>query len=142
MASDGVPVKAPVTRLVQGSQAPLSIRAAEFGGNSLPSGGNKAAGNAAAAPVHGPAGSASARQAPPPAPRQTPDLHALVALLNKHLNDSGRPNQFRVDPAAGSKLIQEINPSNGEIVGEFAATEFRTLANSLGIAGLLVDNHA
>jgi hypothetical protein len=128
MASDGVPVKAPVTRLVQGSQAPVAIRATEVVGHSLPPGGNKAASNGAVRAAH--------------VPNAAPDLHALVALLNKHLNDSGRPNQFRVDPSAGSKQIQEINPSNGEVVGEFAATEFRNLATSLGITGLLVDSHA
>ena len=141
MASDGVPVKAPVTRLVQGSQAPIPQRAVELGGHSLPPGGNAAAGHGGTPAARGAHPAAAPKQTPPQASPK-PDLRALVALLNKHLNDSGRPNQFRVDPSAGSKLIQEINPATGDVVGEFAATEFRTLATSLGITGLLVDSHA
>jgi hypothetical protein len=70
------------------------------------------------------------------------DAQSVVDLLNKHLNDSGRPDQFRVAPLSGGKLIQQVNPANGDVVGEFAADEFPALARSLGAAGSLVDSHA
>jgi hypothetical protein len=87
------------------------------------------------------------RSGNPAAPGQAavpakPNLRAQVALLNKNLNDSGKPIQFRVAPASDDKLIQEINPANGEVVAEFAASEFAELARSLGISGVLVDRHA
>ena len=53
------------------------------------------------------------------------DVQAQVQLLNKYLNDSGKPDQFRVAPNSDDKLIQEINPANGEVIGEFPASEFR-----------------
>lgn len=133
MANEAVPVETPVTRLVHGSQAPVFSRVPELAGKPLPQGGKITTLGDTAAAAHG-------RTTRPPAPK--PDLQALVAQLNKHLNDSGRPNQFRLDPAAGSKVIQEVNPANGAVVGEFEATEFPTLANSLGIVGLLVDSRA
>ena len=64
------------------------------------------------------------------------------ALLNKYLNDSGKPDQFRVDPTSDDKLIQEINPATGEIIGEYPADEFAALARSVGISGAIVDSHA
>ena len=67
---------------------------------------------------------------------------ALVQQLNKYLNDTGRANQFRVDPLSRNQTIQEINPSNGEVIGEFAVNEFPALARSLGVSGVLVDSHA
>ena len=67
---------------------------------------------------------------------------ALVALLNKYHNDTGRPSQFRVDPGSRGRTIQEINPSNGAVIGDFAVTEFPALARGLGIAGVWVDGHA
>ncbi len=70
-----------------------------------------------------------------------PDLAALTAQLNKHLNDSGRPDQYRVDPQSGA-MIQEINPSTGAVIGQFAASEFPALARSVGASGLLIDNLA
>jgi len=66
----------------------------------------------------------------------------LVEQLNKFLNDSGRPDQFRLDPASGGKLIQQINPATGAVVGEFSATEFPALARGVGVSGLLVDRLA
>jgi hypothetical protein len=66
----------------------------------------------------------------------------LVVQLNKHLNDSGRPDQFRVDPGS-DKVIQQINPANGEVVGEFLISEFPALARSVGVTGGgLVDSRA
>jgi hypothetical protein len=80
----------------------------------------------------------SGRPAAPPAGSR---LQAQVALLNKYLNDSGKPDQFRVDPASDGKLIQQINPASGAVVGEFPAAEFQALARSVGISGVLVDSH-
>ncbi len=98
------------------------------GGNSLPTGGN-AQSITAGASVRRPATQTSQAALP-----------ALVAQLNKYLNDSGRPNQFRVDPGSGGKTIQELNPATGEVIGEFLAAEFPELAKSLGVSGVLVDS--
>ena len=116
MASDGQPVKIPAASLVHGSQAP--IKAVEHRGNVLPPRGR------------------------PAAPPVAPDLRAQVQLLNKYLNDSGKPYQFRVAPDSDDKTIQQVNPANGEVVGEFPASEFAALARSVGISGVIVDKHA
>src|SRR5260221_5114738 len=115
MASDGQPVKIPAVSLVHGSQAPTTV---QHSGNVLPR---------------------SGRLAAPPA---APSLPAQVQLLNKFLNDSGKPDQFRVAPDSDGKIIQQINPANGEVVGEFPASEFAALARSVGISGVSVDKHA
>ena len=70
------------------------------------------------------------------------ELQAQVAVLNKFLNDSGRPSQFRVDPSPGSTLIQEINPANGEVVADYPAISFPELARSLGISGAVINRRA
>jgi len=131
MASDGVPVNPPVTRLVQGSQASVPVKVQKATGKPLPAGGRElpAAGRAKAID-------------PAEAARSAADLRALIAHLNKHFNDSGQPIQFRVDPTAGSKVIQEINPASGEVVGEYSAAEFPALARGLGVSGLVVDRRA
>jgi hypothetical protein len=116
MASDGQPVKIPAVSLVQGSQA-LTTVAIKRSGNVLPPTGKRAATSGS-------------------------QLHAQVALLNKYLNDSGKPDQFRVDPASDGKLIQQINPATGEVVGELPANEFEALARSVGISGVIVDKRA
>jgi uncharacterized FlaG/YvyC family protein len=67
---------------------------------------------------------------------------ALVQQLNKYLNDSGRAIQFRIDPTSRDRTIQEINPSNGEVIGEFSASEFPALVRSLGVSGVLVNSRA
>ena len=106
MASDGQPVKIPATSLVHGSQAPTNGCSSTGSGNSLPQSGK---------PRH-------RRRPPKPAAcRRKPDLQAQVALLNKYLNDSGTPDQFRVAPSSDDKLIQEINPANGEVIAEYSA---------------------
>jgi hypothetical protein len=142
MASDGQPVQIPVTSLVHGSQAPTTVRNQQSG-KTLPQSGN-AATAAAAATVHTAPAAKAAAPIPvkPPAPVQVPVAQAQVAVLNKHLNDSGRPAQFRVDPSSGDKLIQEINPANGQVIAEYSATEFAALARSVGISGVIVDSHA
>jgi FlaG protein len=117
MASDGQPVKIPAVSLVQGSQAPTTV-VVQQRGNVLP------------------------RSGRPAAPPAAPSLQAQVQLLNKYLNDSGKPDQFRVDPDSDDKLIQQINPANGEVIAEFPASEFAALARSVGISGVAVDKLA
>ena len=102
------------------------------GGKGLPQGGKLAPAQVA--------GQQQPAQQPPRQPPST-DVPALVAALNKFLNDSGRPNQFRVDPAANTQ-IQEINPANGAVIGQFSISQFRALAQSIGATSLLVDTHA
>jgi hypothetical protein len=125
MASDGNPVVIPVTSLVHGSQAPTTVIVKQASGNSLPPGGK-----AAAAPAADRAAAA------------TTDIQTQVNLLNKYLNDSGRPDQFRVDPSSDGKLIQQVNPASGAVLGEFSADEFPALARSVGLSGAIVDDHA
>jgi len=127
MASDGNPVKIPAASLVHGSQARIPVSIQERSGKILPPGGKAA--TEPAAPAAGKAG-------------KTVSVEALVAQLNKNLNDSGRPNEYRVDPNSDSKLIQQVNPANGEVVGEFLISEFPALARSVGVSFALVDSRA
>jgi hypothetical protein len=132
MASDGNPVKIPAASLVHGSQAKIQVSVQERGGKVVPPGGKTAT----------PAEHASAAQAAAKASTAA-SIEALVAQLNKHLNDSGQPNQYRVDPNSDHKLIQQINPANGQVVGEFLISEFPALARSVGVSGgALIDGHA
>ena|ERR1700675_26436 len=131
MASDGNPGQIPVTSLVQGSQAATSVTVQPGSGKFLPPTGKTAGAQA----------SAGAAATKPAAPRNA-DLQTLVAQLNKFLNDSGRPDEFRVDPGSSNTLIQQINPANGAVLGEFAVDEFPALARSLGASGLLIDSLA
>ena len=143
MASDGVAANIPVTSLVQGSQAPIAARVQEASGKALPPSGNSLAAQAADALAPPAAAIESAASTTSKAPAvSTTDAQTLVAQLNKALNDSGRPNQYRVDPSSGDKMIQQINPANGAVVGEFLATEFPALARSVGVSGALFDSHA
>jgi uncharacterized FlaG/YvyC family protein len=127
MASDGNSVKIPAASPVHGSQAQIPGSIQERSGRVLPPGGKAAAATASQA-----ADKASSPNS----------IQALVAQLNKHLNDSGRPDQFRVDPNSGGKLIQQVNPATGEVVGEFLISEFPALARSVGASGALVDSRA
>jgi uncharacterized FlaG/YvyC family protein len=136
MASDGNPVKIPAVSLVQGSRAPTKS------GTSVPTGKNlPPAGHAAAAAAAVPAAKAATNPAASPS-AEAAKVAAQVSLLNKFLSDSGRPNQFRVDPASDSKLIQEVNPSTGEVIGEYPVVMFPALARGLSISGALIDEHA
>ena len=117
MASDGQPVKIPAVSLVHGSQAPKAV-VVQHSGNVLP------------------------RSGRPAAPPAAPDLRAQVQLLNKYLNDSGKPDQFRVAPNSDGKLIQQVNPANGEVLAEFPASEFAVLARSVGISGVILNKRA
>ncbi len=143
MASDGSPGIIPVASLVQGSQAARPISLLSAGGKSLPPDGKAAASQGPLSPA--PAASsvaAAASTGSKPVVQPTADPQVLVEQLNKFLNDSGRPDQFRLDPASGGKLIQQINPATGAVVGEFSATEFPALARGVGVSGLLVDRLA
>jgi uncharacterized FlaG/YvyC family protein len=124
---------------VQGSQA-ASTKIQSGSGNSLPPSGRPASSPAAASAAG--AGEASAATVTKATVQNSADTQSLVNQLNKYLNDSGRPDQFRVDPASGGKLIQQVNPETGAVVGEFSATEFPALARSVGVSGLLVDSLA
>lgn len=123
MASGSEPVRMPVVS-VQGSQAQTPSVTPPPAGKPLPSSGNSSPGAAAQA----------AAQA-----RNAQDVAAQVALLNKFLNDSGRPDQFRVAPNSDAKLIQEINPANGKVIAEYPSITFPELARSLGISGAVID---
>ena len=128
MASNGVPVSASVASIVQGSQVSLSIPISASSGKVLPGGSGATSPettSVAEVAVASSAASQSAQAAAkaPVSPTNQSNLQALVAQLNKYLNDSGRPDQYRVDPQSGS-MIQEINPANGAVIAEFAASEF------------------
>ena len=128
MATDGNPGQISVTSLVQGSQATTSATVQSGSGKPLPPTGKTATAAASAAAA---AKLAAARAADP---------QALATQLNKYLNDSGRPDEFRVDPSA--KMIQQVNPANGAVLGEFSVDEFPALARSVGASGLLIDDLA
>jgi hypothetical protein len=143
MASDGVAVNIPVTSPVQGSQAPTAARVQDVSGKVLPPSGNALT----ALPVDASAPSARPNENTVSTTNKassagTTDAQTLVAQLNKALNDSGRPDQYRVDPSSSDKMIQQINPANGAVVGEFLASEFPALARSVGVSGALFDSHA
>jgi hypothetical protein len=120
MASDGQTVELPAISLVNGSHSPTPV-VVQPSGKVLPQPGKPAASAAGSAPSH---------------------IRTQVALLNKYLNDSGKPDQFRVDPSSDDTLIQQINPATGEVIGEFPTSEFAALARSVGISGVVVDQHA
>jgi uncharacterized FlaG/YvyC family protein len=132
MANDADSVKASTTPLVRGVQAPTSATASPSNGKFLPPGGSSAAASAAN----------SKPAKPVEAAKPPPDLPALLAQLNKHLQSSGRPNHYKLDSSTGHRVIQEINPDTSEVVSEIPANEFKALAQSLGISGLLFDAHA
>jgi hypothetical protein len=129
MATDGSPGQISAAALVQGSQAATSVTLQSGSGKPLPPTGKTA--TAAASAAAAATKLAAARAADP---------QTLVEQLNKYLNDSGRPDEFRVDPA--SKMIQQVNPANGVVLGEFAVDEFPALARSVGASGLLIDSLA
>lgn len=138
MASETSTVLTPVVNLVQGSGDIRPANLPSGSGNSLPERGNPAG---IVGPASRAAGERAANAAAAKAQAAT-DAQSLVNLLNKNLNDSGRPDLFRVAPQSDGKLIQQINPANGEVVGEFSASEFPALARSVGASGALVDSRA
>jgi hypothetical protein len=130
MATDGNPGQISAAALVQGSQGATSVTLQSGSGKPLPPTGKTA--TAAASAATAATKVAAARAADP---------QTLVEQLNKYLNDSGRPDEFRVDPASG-KMIQQVNPANGVVLGEFSVDEFPALARSVGASGLLIDSLA
>jgi hypothetical protein len=142
MASDGNPGKLAVTSVIQGSQAIPPIGSHPSSGKSLPAAGKKTPAAAAAGSVRTERTADAVRATHNGPPPRNSDPQSLVDLLNKNLNDSGRPDQFRLDPASGDQLIQQINPANGAVVAEFSVDEFPALARSVGATGLLIDNLA
>jgi HPt (histidine-containing phosphotransfer) domain-containing protein len=161
MSSEATPIQSSATHLVQGSQVPTAAKVQVSGGNPLPAGGNlpsaiaraspdenaitkEAATNAgasAASQATTTAKAAASKEQSASASAQQPNLQVLVAQLNKYLNTTGRPDLYRVDPQSES-TIQEVNPANGEVIAQFSASEFPTLARSVGASGLLVDSLA
>lgn len=129
MASDADSVKPSTLPLVRGVQSPAPATTKPSSGKFVPPGGSSTA-----APKPAKAADSSVK---PPA-----DLPALLEQLNKHLQSSGRPNHYKLDSSTGHRVIQEINPDTSEVVSEIPANEFKALAQSLGISGLLLDAHA
>jgi len=110
-------------------------------GNILPPGGKTAAATAASATSRaGEASSAGSNDAKSTVASST-DPQTLVDQINKYLNDSGRPDQFRVDPDS-AKYIQQVNPANGAVLAQFSVSEFPALARSIGASSLLFDGVA
>ncbi|HTV97429.1 MAG TPA: hypothetical protein VME42_15600 [Steroidobacteraceae bacterium] len=114
---------------MHGSQAPTTVTVPQSSGKALPPHGNAATSTAAA-------------NAKSSASNRSNDLQAQVAFLNKYLNESGKPDQFRVAPNSNSMLIQEINPANGAVLGQYPAIAFPALARSLGVSSALIDEYA
>jgi uncharacterized FlaG/YvyC family protein len=138
--SDAVPVTVPVS-FVQGSQTPIPTPVNATSGNALPPGG-KSANKLASTDVLSVQRANAQSTVKKTTAKKEPTVDQAVQQLNKFLNDSGRANTFRVDPGSRNQTIQEINPSTGEVIGEFAVTQFPALVRSLGISGVLVDSHA
>jgi hypothetical protein len=136
MTSEVPSVQISTTSLVQGSHAPTAVLVHKSG-NTLPQNGK-----VTATPPAVQTKVNTEQQQPPKAPLQPvkPEPAAQVAILNKFLNDSGKPAQFRA--SSNNKLIEEINPANGQVVAQYPVEEFAELARSVGISGALVDQHA
>jgi len=137
MTSEVPSVQIPATSLVNGSHATTVL--VNKSGNTLPQNGKVTATPPAAQPKIAPQ-----QQQPRPTPAQQQAdravLAAQVAALNKFLNDSGRPAQFRA--SSNNKSVEEVNPSNGQVVAEYPAEEFAELARSVGISGAVVNERA
>lgn len=129
MANDAVPIAASTTVIGQSVQTTATPNLQS--GKNLPPPASAPASPAAKKP------SAKVTDAKP-----TLDYQALLAQLNKHLQSSGRPNRYKLDTSSGRDIIQEINPDTSKVVAEIPATEFRELAQELGISGVLVDARA
>lgn len=153
MANNGVPGSVPIGH-VQAAQAARPVATKTAGGNSVPLGGKAATPSANYVPHgavpqteptsagKGASASPAKKPSPPPASPDAGKSQVLVTQLNKYLNDSGRPDQFRVDPASRGQTIQQINPATGEVIGEFSTAQFPELARSLGVTGVLIDSRA
>jgi hypothetical protein len=140
MASDIKSGQIPITSPVHGSQAPQPAVPEQLRGNPLPPGGKL--GGSSAAPSTASANHPSQVPANPVPPVRATDPQTLVTALNNFLNTSGRPEQFRIAPGSGNKLIQQVNPASGEVVGVFPVDEFPALARGIGATGLLINSLA
>ncbi len=127
MANDPIPVKPTTTPLERGTHSPTTATANPSSGKSLPVAGST---------------TPSGRARPADGSVKPPDLHALLAQLNEQSQKSGRPNYYKLDSSAGHSVIQEIDPDTSKVVSEIPASEFKALAQSLGVSGLLFDAHA
>jgi uncharacterized FlaG/YvyC family protein len=146
--SDAVPASIPAS-FVPATPAPTPATVQSTSGTNVPQNGNNAASaSAAATSTTAAIARANAQNQPSKSLTQKPtatnkaSVPELVQQLNKYLNDTGRANQFRIDPQSRDQTIQEINPANGAVIGEFSVAEFPLLARSLGVSGILVDSHA
>jgi len=124
---------------VHGSQATPAATIPTPSGKVVPAGGNGAPQSAAPQTAAAQALAADAQSA---AAARRQALAAQIAALNKFLNDSGQPNRFQIAPNSNETLIQEINPANGAVVGEYPSIAFPALAESLGVSGALIDQLA
>ena len=165
MASDGNPGAISGASAVLSSQVADPAKFQAGSGKTLPQSGNGAAAAAApflrsaanspqssnpapsshaAAVTGGPSsresGAANTSPAKATAASAT-DPQALASQLNKVLNNSGRADQFRVDPSS-DKYIQQVNPASGDVIAEYSVDEFPALARSIGASGLLIDETA
>jgi cell division septation protein DedD len=161
MASEVLSVLNPTSSLVQGSQALTTTIVSPDGGKNLPQVGKTAAAAvslpvaAALQPVASPDAEvaatqqAQALQQPSPvqaakaapaanAAADTFSLQSKLAQLNKSLNDSGLPAQFRA--SADNAHIEELNPVTGDVIAQYSAAEFPALARSVGISGATVNS--
>ena len=164
MASDGNPGAISGASAVLSSQVADPAKFQAGSGKTLPQSGNGAAAAAApflrsaanspqssnpvpsshAAAVTGGSAreSGAANTSPPKATAASAtDPQALASQLNKVLNNSGRADQFRVDPTS-DKYIQQVNPASGDVIAEYSVDEFPALARSIGASGLLIDETA
>jgi hypothetical protein len=140
MASDVKSGQIPITSPVHGSQAPKAVVSQQPSGKSLPPGGISGGINAAPSTTSAkPAGQVPANPVPPV---RATDPQTLVTALNNFLNTSGRPDQFQIAPNSDNKLIQQVNPATGAVVGVFPVDEFPALARGIGATGLLVNGLA
>ena len=162
MASDGNPGAISGASAVLSSQVADPAKFQAGSGKILPQSGNGAAAapllrsaanspqssnpvpssHAAAVTGGSPRESGAANTSPPKATAASAtDPQALASQLNKVLNNSGRADQFRVDPTS-DKYIQQVNPASGDVIAEYSVDEFPALARSIGASGLLIDETA
>jgi len=138
MASDDNSAKIPNASPAHGSPPTVSHRPTSGSGKGLPPTGKVAP--ARLATESSTASATAATKIGTVKPAASAEPKGLVDQLNKHLNDSGLPDQFRLDPAGN--LIQQVNPSTGEVISELPVSEFPALARSVGASGLLLDTLA
>ena len=158
MASNASPGAIPAASAVLNSQPSDPAKFPAASGKSLPQSGNGTSPAAipasnisasapqssnSAPPASNPAGSspgAASASSKASVSASTP-AQGLAEQLNKVLNNSGRADQFRVDPAS-QKYIQQVNPASGAVIAEYSIEEFPALARSIGASGLLLDETA